>query len=164
MIKKPNSLLDNVLIFIGYIVAATAAIALLMTLLVKFYMPPPPLPLPALKGNPQAVAIVTDNWVKFLNMCPGLSKYQDALTFGRLYDHLDLDPEWYSEEELGVEFTFKVSHHPDLIIPVEFMVYGHTCYYFISADGSELTISKSMCASLCVDEPLDHTGNISGNL
>lgn len=158
MMIKRHSPLDILML----ITTALAICWIVILFLIKHYAPSPRLPLPPLKGSPEAVALVTNNWDKFLNLCPGLSKYQEALTFVNLNERLD--PEWFTESwERGVDVNFKVSDNPDLT-PIEFIVRRHTCQYFISADGSELTIYKSMCASLCVDEHLDHYGYISGDL
>lgn len=157
MIKKRNKLLDIVWLFIVAFVILWFAVLLL----IKFYAPPPRLALPALTGSPQAVALVTDNWHKVLNLCPGLSKYQSALTFVNLSEYLDQD--WIDEEDRGVDVNFKVSDDPDLT-PSDYMVDKHACQYFISRDGTELTIAKRECASLCVDDRLEHSGPISGDL
>lgn len=37
-------------------------------------------------------------------------------------------------------------------VPAEYRAFGHTCYYSLSPDGGSLSISKSPCAKLCLDD------------
>lgn len=112
-------------------------------------------PASASKGVKETVAVA---WPKAVKACPGFKKYEGDLTFKEVTDNFAYAP----PESMFIDVVFKVSDSPKLI-PSTYKAFGHTCYFSISPDGSTLSIAKSPCARVCVDQR-DVAGNYSKRL
>ncbi|MEW4983090.1 MAG: hypothetical protein AB1Y26_07645 [Cycloclasticus sp.] len=99
------------------------------------------------QGNAEAIQHIRNNWGKLTNYCPGINKYQKDLTFKRV-EFTGLD-QWATA-------VLRVNDNPDRELR-RYRAAGHNCFFAISPDGRELTISKSMCVALCLDKEVPYS-------
>lgn len=119
-----------------------------------------PLSIPDMSNQSDEVKkLVTENWNNLLEQCPGLSRYQDDLKFSKITNYIDP----IMGDESRVDITYIVTKDAQKI-PNSYKAWGHHCHFGIKEDGNSLSISKSACISLCLDEVyLDDNANYTAS-
>jgi hypothetical protein len=103
------------------------------------------MPLPKIEITDKAAKLLEYSWPRVLKACPGLNKYQSELTVLKVDDLLDSQ---FGLNRIDVEIVV----NENAKIPRGYRANGHHCYLMVSADGTDLSISKRACASLCADK------------
>ncbi|BFR47455.1 zinc ribbon domain-containing protein [Nitratidesulfovibrio sp. HK-II] len=114
---------------------------------------PPTLPQLADSVPQEARERLAQAWPKMLKACPGLDRYYDALTFKGV--------EMGFPELNGVyaNLVFSVPMEKSSV-PVDYMVFGHTCFFGVTDDGKGLIIPKRGCQALCLNRVTPEAGPV----
>ena len=81
--------------------------------------------------------LLSESWVKIKKACMGFDRYADSMIFDGI------------ENNFRLTIKFKISGNS---IPDYYAGNGHTCYYEINKNGTELIIAKNVCQSICLDK------------
>ena len=79
----------------------------------------------------------TEFYPKLEKACPGLKQYAGGLAFGGI------------EHNYNIDFVFKVAED-DKTLPDEWIADGDTCFFGITKDGTNLSVAKRPCKSICL--------------
>ena len=82
-------------------------------------------------------AFFSQFYPKIETSCPGLKKYAGGLKFEGI------------ERNYNTDFVFKVPQD-EKSLPDEWMAYGHRCFFGITKDKANVSVSKLPCKSLCL--------------
>ena len=103
---------------------------------------PPALNLPE-STPPEVAARIKAMWPAIVDRCPGLKKYWPSLEFRGVETF----------PECSAALAFKVTEEPGHF-PAQYRSWGHNCWLCIADDGSTVTIWKSACQELFLDQPI----------
>jgi len=99
----------------------------------------------------EAKSLVDASWPKVRAACPGLSVYASKIDFQTIEENFSYAS---SKEAERVSIVFKVKDNPSVVFG-KYVANGHNCSFEVSRDGSQLSVPKSACASLCEDKTID---------
>lgn len=88
--------------------------------------------------SPASANVLTRTWPEVRKACVGLDRYSSGIKVVGVQENKTLD--------VLVAVPKKGSGVPD-----RFMVAGQTCYFSVSRDGKQLSVSKEGCKALCLD-------------
>jgi len=111
------------------------------------------MPVPANLG-PHAKNLAEKSIPKIRAACPGLNKYGNALVYKGIEDSLN-----YANK---ITVMFNVSDDKS-DIPNDYRAWGHSCYIDVDASGEKISIAKSPCKAVCLDQDITGTSNDTGN-
>ncbi|PZO16086.1 MAG: hypothetical protein DCE87_06920 [Betaproteobacteria bacterium] len=99
----------------------------------------------------EAKSLVETSWPKVKAACPGLSAHASKIDLQTIEENFSYAS---SKEAERVSIVFKVKDSPSLVFG-KYVANGHSCFFEVSRDGSQLSVPKSPCASLCEDKAID---------
>lgn len=101
--------------------------------------------------SPEAKDLVSRSLPKIREACPGLEKFGTDLKNNIIHDYMGLD-----EKESRKVTIEVVVPNGESIIPDRYRAWGQHCYLDVSADGSSLSVAKTACKSVCMDEDFNN--------
>lgn len=95
---------------------------------------------------------------RMVTACPGLQEYSPDFSRAEVVEHIGTY--YFEGDDGGVQVRFKVSDNPQYLPQELGKSQGNTCYISINGAGTEMSISKSACKSLCQGKWVEHAGGV----
>lgn len=109
-----------------------------------------------LTAEQQKDATLTKKLERMVTACPGLQEYSPDFSRAEVVERIGTY--YFEGDEGGVQVRFKVSDNPQHLPQELGRSQGNTCYISINGAGTEMSISKSACKSLCQGKWVEHAG------